>query len=53
MRVNDLSTQPFPDPDDNKLWTVVCDVRCAWRRLGEMVPERPVLRGINASVNLG
>jgi hypothetical protein len=53
MRVNDLSTQPFPDPDDNKLWTVVCDVRCAWRRLGETVPERPVLRGINASVNLG
>ena len=47
MRVNDLSTQPFPDPDDNTLWTVVCDVRLTWRRLGEMIPEANVLDGVS------
>lgn len=47
MRVNDLSTQPFPDPDDNTLWTVVCDVRLTWRRLGEIRPGAPVLAGVS------
>lgn len=46
MRVNDISTQPFPDPDDNKLWTVVCDVRLTWRRLGETRPEAPKFTGV-------
>ena len=46
MRVNDLSTQPFPDPDDNLLWTVVCDVRLTWRRLAETIPEAPLLEGV-------
>lgn len=47
MRVNDLSTQPFPDPDDNSLWTVVCDVRLTWRRLAETIPETTVLAGVS------
>jgi hypothetical protein len=51
MRVEDLSTQPFPDPDDDKLWTVTCDVRVAWRRVAETIPEAPVLRGVNSSVS--
>lgn len=51
MRVNDLSTQPFPDPDDNLLWTVVCDVRLAWRRLAETTPARPVLQGVNVATS--
>jgi len=46
MRVNDLSTQPFPDPDDNKLWTVVCDVRLQWRRIGETRPAGPRFAGV-------
>ena len=46
MRVNDLSTQPFPDPDDNTLWTVVCDVRLTWRRLAETIPESAVLTSV-------
>jgi hypothetical protein len=46
MRVNDLSTQPFPDPDDNLLWTVVCDVRLTWRRLAQIVPGGPPLLDI-------
>jgi hypothetical protein len=49
MRVNDLSTQPFPDPDDNMLWTVVCDVRLAWRRVAETVSDTPVLKGVDIS----
>jgi hypothetical protein len=46
MRVNDLSTQPFPDPDDNLLWTVVCDVRLTWRRLAQTIPETPTLTSV-------
>lgn len=49
MRVNDLSTQPFPDPDDDKLWTVVCDVRLTWRRLAETIPSSGVLDGVTIS----
>jgi hypothetical protein len=49
MRVQDLSTQPFPDPDENTLWTVVCDVRLTWRRLGETIPEQPALKGVTVS----
>lgn len=51
MRVNDLSTQPFPDPDDNKLWSVVCDVRLAWRRVAETLPQAPVLGGVTATTS--
>ena len=43
MRVTDLSTQPFPDPDDNLLWTVVCDVRLSWRRLAQTIPATHAL----------
>ena len=46
MRVNDLSTQPFPDPDDNTLWTVTCDVRLTWRRLAQTIPASAVLDGV-------
>src|SRR5206468_9556198 len=46
MRVSDLSTQPFPDPDDNLLWTVVCDVRLAWRRLAQTIPASNVLASV-------
>jgi hypothetical protein len=46
MRVNDLSTQPFSDPDDNTLWTVTCDVRLTWRRLAETIPASAVLDGV-------
>lgn len=46
MRVNDLATQPFPDPDDNTLWTVTCDVRLTWRRLAETIPEGPPFSGV-------
>lgn len=46
MRVNDLSTQPFPDPDDNRLWTVVCDVRLTWRRLAETIPASASLNSV-------
>jgi hypothetical protein len=49
MRVSDLSTQPFPDPDDDTLWTVVCDVRLTWRRLAETIPEQPALAGVTVS----
>jgi hypothetical protein len=51
MRVNDLSTQPFPDPDENTLWTVVCDVRLTWRRLADTVPAAPVLTGVGVSTS--
>lgn len=51
MRVNDLSTQPFPDPDENTLWTVVCDVRLAWRRLADTIPEQPVLKGVGVATS--
>lgn len=47
MRVTDLSTQPFPDPDDDKLWTVVCDVRVTWRRPAYIQPEGPVLQELD------
>lgn len=50
MRVADLSTQPFPDPADDKLWTVVCDVRLTWRRLAQTIPQRPFLRAVPVSV---
>jgi hypothetical protein len=46
MRVNDLSTQPFPDPDVNTLWSVVCDVRLAWRRIAETIPDSPTLESV-------
>jgi hypothetical protein len=49
MRVNDLSTQPFPDPDDNKLWTVVCDVRLAWRRVAYTIPDSPAFKGVTVA----
>jgi hypothetical protein len=49
MRVNDLSTQPFPDPDDNKLWTVVCDVRVTWRRIAAVLPDTPPLTGVSVA----
>ena len=49
MRVEDLSTQPFPDPDDIRLWTVVCDVRLAWRRIAEVMPDTPVVQGVTVS----
>ena len=47
MRVNDLSTQPFPDPDDDQLWTVVCDVRLTWRRLAETMPSSGLLGDVS------
>lgn len=49
MRVNDLATQPFPDPDDDKLWTVICDIRLAWRRIGETWPAAPAFQGVRLS----
>jgi hypothetical protein len=51
MRVADLSTQPYPDPDETTLWTVVCDVRLTWRRLAETIPEAPVLKGVAVSTS--
>lgn len=47
MRVSDLSTQPFQDPDDNLLWTVTCDVRLTWRRLAATIPQTPALDGVS------
>lgn len=32
LRVSDLSTRHFADPDDRTLWSVVTDVRLSWRR---------------------
>lgn len=46
MRVADLATQPFADPDDDKLWTVTCDVRLTWRRVAETRPQTAPLRGL-------
>lgn len=46
MRVSDLATQPFVDPDDDKLWSVICDIRLSWRRLGETRPPAPTLKHI-------
>ena len=46
VRVIDMSLQPFADPDDNKLWTVSCQVRLAWRRAGAVIPTGPTLTGI-------
>lgn len=46
MRVNDLSTQPFPDPDENTLWTVTCDVRLTWRRIAETRPVGADFAGV-------
>lgn len=45
MRLADLSTQPFPDPDDDKLWTVVCDIRLTWRRVAETT-DGPIMRNL-------
>jgi hypothetical protein len=49
MRVNDLSTQPFVDPDEDTLWTVVCDVRLTWRRIAETIPSSPILESVTAT----
>jgi hypothetical protein len=49
MRVTDLSTQPFPDPDESRLWTVVCDVRLTWRRLAATIPDSPLLTSVPVS----
>lgn len=49
MRVNDLSTQPFPDPDENRLWTVVCDVRLTWRRLSDARPGTQPLTDVTVA----
>jgi hypothetical protein len=49
MRVADLSTQPFVDPDDNKLYSVVCDVRLSWRRLAEPTSTGPPMTGLRQS----
>jgi hypothetical protein len=46
MRVNDLSTQPFVDPDEDTLWAVMCDVRLAWRRVAETIPDSPILESV-------
>jgi hypothetical protein len=52
MRVNDLSTQPFPDPDVNTLWTVICDVRLTWRRVAETIPSGPTLESVRVHPEL-
>jgi hypothetical protein len=46
MRVSDLSTQPFPDPDDDKLYAVTCDVRMTWRRVAATIPVTPIVTAV-------
>ena len=50
LRVDDLSTQPFVDPDDNKLWTIACDVRLTWRRAPVPSSTGPVLTDVRERV---
>ena len=50
MRVTNLSTQPFTDTQDNLLYTVVMDVRLAWRRA--LVPSTgPVLTDVTIAAD--
>jgi hypothetical protein len=48
LRVDDLSMQPFADPDENRLWTVVADVRLTWRRTPIPAETGPVVTDVHA-----
>jgi hypothetical protein len=45
LRVQDLTTQPFVDPDNNLLHTIAADVRLTWRRTTMPTVSGPVLTG--------
>lgn len=46
LRVADYPIRKIADPEDERLWTVVCDLRVNWRRLGPRDPADPYARAI-------
>lgn len=50
--VHDLSVRPLPDPDDDRLYSVIMTLRAMWRAAGRAgFPAPPAVGGVTPSVD--
>lgn len=52
MRVTDCNVDHRPDPDDEKLQTVICNVRLDWLGYGEIPEDGPLAEDFTSSVEV-
>lgn len=49
IRLNDVSINRVRDPNDPRLYAVVADIRCGWRRRGRLPSEGETMRSVKVS----